>query len=183
MFKNLVALFALGLLAAACTTQSIDVANVTPAPERYTGVVVGKIDSGKPELDKLVPYFRTALVQQLQKEKGLTTVIGTEQPVPPGAFLVNGTLTDVDLGNAAARFIIGFGAGGQTLRGSFEMRAATGAVLSRFTSEEGYAGGAGIGGASLISLEEFAQKFGTSTGEALGRWARGEAIQGATAQK
>lgn len=184
MLKRVAVLLAVALLGAACTTQSIQPVSVAPPPEKYSGVVVGKIEAAKPELEKYVPFFRSALVQQLRKEEGFAMVVEDSQTVPTGAFLLTGALTDVDLGNAAARFIIGFGAGGQTLSGAFEMRSASGAVLSKFTSEESYAGGAGIGGASLISLEEFTQKFGVSTGEAVGRWARGEPLQRSnTAQK
>jgi hypothetical protein len=184
MFKRVLVVLVTGLLAAACTTQSIQTTNVTPPPEKYSGIVVGKINATKPELEKYVPFFRTALLQQLRKEEGIATVLDDSAAVPPGAFMLTGALTDVDLGNAAARFIIGFGAGGQTLSGEFEMRSGAGAVLSKFASQESYAGGAGIGGVSMLSLEEFTQKFGVSTGEAVGRWARGEPLQRSnTAQK
>jgi hypothetical protein len=69
----------------------------------------------------------------------------------------------VDEGSAAARFIIGFGAGRAKARGIFEIHDSNGVALARFEAREAYSGGAGIGGASFVSMEQLLSKLGEST--------------------
>ncbi len=168
----------LGVATSGCTTQTVEPVTVPAIEgERYTAIAIGTIDAAKPEMAHLVPFFRAALIEQLRKEVGVETVL---DPAPAqtaaGQALLSGQLTELDLGSAAARFIIGFGAGAQRLKGRFTLTSPMGRPLAEFASHETYSGGAGIGGLSVIGLEEFAQIYGTSTGVAVGRWLRGEKL-------
>jgi len=176
MGRSLAFLLAASILLA-CTSTSFDYKDVKPPPKKYNSVLVGDIEAADPKTKNLAPYFRAALIEQLRKEKGLSTVIDDPKAAAnENTFVVVGKLTEMDLGSAAARIIIGFGAGSQDLKGEFEMRSHEGATLAKYSGSESYAGGAGIGGFGSIALEELAQKFGTSTGAAMARWARGEPL-------
>lgn len=182
MRRTLAFLFVASILLA-CTSTSFDYQDVKPPPKKYTAVIVGEIEAADAKVENLVAYFRAALIEQLRKEEGLGTVIDdAKATLDANAFVVVGKLTEMDLGSAAARIIIGFGAGSQELKGQFEMRSHDGATLAKYSSSESYAGGAGIGGFGSIALEELAQKFGTSTGAAMARWARGEPLDQSSEQ-
>lgn len=148
--------------------------------QKYTTVVVGEVNSTRPELQAYALWFRNALVQQLQLEQPFVTIAEPGAPVPANGFRVTGELTEIDYGNTAARVIIGFGAGSQQVKGNFALTGGNGEALTRFSSSESYAGGAGIGGASLLSLEELCGRFGKTTGQAVARFARGEALKAPT---
>ncbi len=174
---------AAALLLAACTSAQIQTTDVKAPTEKFTSVVVGEIGSAKPEHTSYALFFRTALIQQLQAEQPpLTVVTEAAATPPPGAFKLSGQITEVDFGNTAARIIIGFGAGSQQIKGNFAFAGANGEPLASFSSSESYAGGAGIGGASLLSIEELAGRFGKSTGQAAARWARGEPLKAPTSE-
>ena len=170
-------LLLVSLIAVACTSTSFVKEDIKPPPKKYSAVVVGEIEAADPKVTNLVPFFREALIKRLREEKGIVSVIDDAKGSPDtDAFIIVGKLTEMDLGSAAARIIIGFGAGQQKLKGRFEMRAHDGTMLVKYSSSENYAGGAGIGGFGSLALEELAQKFGDSTGAAVARWARGESL-------
>jgi hypothetical protein len=92
MFGRMAAL-CVALALAACTTQNIDLQHVAEPAADGTKVAVGKvavseIGAAKPELERLVPYFRNALVQQLRTESGIAEVQdGAATPTPEGVVL------------------------------------------------------------------------------------------------
>ena len=102
-------------------------------------------------------------------------------PVTPGpaheAIVVSGKLTEIDKGSTAARWIIGFGAGRAIARGTFEIKDAGGATLARFESRKAYSGGAGIGGANLLDMDDLVRKLGEETANSLIRWSNGEPLE------
>lgn len=168
------------LLTSACTSNQIDLrqADVAPASRSYDQVVVGEIESGTAAAAGLAPFVRQGLLNGLRDRSGIARVVdGTAEPLPEEAVLVSGTVTEVDLGNAAARIIIGFGAGAQSISGRFDLTEADGTRLGSFSSSQSYQGGAGIGGISHLSMEELAERFGGSIAAAIARWIRGEPLQ------
>jgi len=168
------------LLTSACTSNQIDLreANIAPAQRLYSEVVVGDIESGVAPAAGLAPFFRQGLLNGLRDQSAITRVVdGTAEPLPAEAVLVTGALTEVDLGNAAARIIIGFGAGAQSISGKFDLADVDGTSLGSFSSSQNYQGGAGIGGISHISMEELAERFGNSVAAAIARWMRGEPLR------
>ena len=90
--------------------------------------------------------------------------------------IVSGTITEIDRGSAAARFIIGFGAGRAIARGTFEIHVASGLTLAKFESRKSYSGGAGIGGADMVSMKELVQQLGAETANVVTRWTKGQRL-------
>jgi len=68
------------------------------------------------------------------------------------------------------------GAGQARARGDFEIQAPNGAALAKFTARRSYPGGAGIGGAGLLDVEDRVARLGESVAETTQKWLRGENI-------
>lgn len=179
---NNLAMNALGLVAlliiTGCTTTTITPAVVTEPPQTYSTVAVGKITLKGELWQNLVPHFRQGMLTAFRESEAFanTVTLGEGTP-PPGAIIVSGEIDQVDEGNAAARAIIGFGAGRAKARGNFEIRDANGVELARFEARQAYSGGAGIGGFSLVSMEQLLTKLGGATAGTVIRWSKGEPLQ------
>jgi hypothetical protein len=95
--------------------------------------------------------FRRSVQEWIKRNGGFESVL-TERPAMLGndAIVLVGTLTEVDEGSTALRWIVGFGAGQAKVKGEFEIQSPTGATLARFSARESYLGGAGIGGAGFL---------------------------------
>jgi hypothetical protein len=91
--------------------------------------------------------------------------------------VLRGTITEVDKGSAALRFLIGMGAGQARVKGDFEIARPDGAVLASFSARESYLGGAGIGGAGLVDTDELIKRFAETVAKTTRDWARGEGIK------
>ena len=96
---------------------------------------------------------------------------------PPAAVVISGKLTEIDKGSTAARWIIGFGAGRAIARATFEIKDAGGVTLARFESRKAYSGGAGLGGANLLDMDDLVRKLGEETANSLIRWSNGEPLE------
>lgn len=162
MFKSTIGALVLLTAVAGCTTQRLNLAEIKPAPQRYSTVVMGEISAAKPELESLTGFFRSSFIEQMTEEGIKVLTEAPEEPVQD-SFVFSGELVEIDTGNAAARIIVGFGAGAQKLFGKFELHAPDGTLLTTWESREKYGGGAGIGGTAAIGLEEFSQKYGKHT--------------------
>jgi hypothetical protein len=88
-----------------------------------------------------------------------------------------GTITNLDKGSAAMRWIVGMGAGQAKVNGDFEIQTLDGRPLARFSARESYLGGAGIGGAGFLDMEDLVRKFAETVAETTLKWNRGEPIQ------
>ncbi len=93
------------------------------------------------------------LVQPAPREM-IDTVVVAAGAVPPSAVVISGKLTEIDKGSTAARWIIGFGAGRAIARGTFEIKDTDGVTLARFEGRKAYSGGAGIGGANFLDMDD-----------------------------
>jgi len=147
---------------------------LTEPARSYQSQALGEITVTQEEWQYLEPFFRTGFDQRLAK--GDLGIAGVEaQPSSPesGVLFVTGTLTEIDEGSAAARFIIGFGAGRVRLRGDFTVLDATGVQLASFTAGKAYSGGAGVGGLDLVSMNELMADYGAEIAERVANWARG----------
>ena len=161
----------------ACTTSMLEPEMVEGPAEQYKTVAVGDITVLEPRWDYLVPLFRHALVQRLSEDEGVQIVLDPAPEQLPGAtILVTGKLTEVDRGNAALRALIGFGAGRARVRGVFEIHSDHGTQLVKFESGKAYSGGMGIGGFSLVDMEDLIDKFGAETAVRLIQWSQGEGL-------
>ncbi|RMD62325.1 MAG: DUF4410 domain-containing protein [Alphaproteobacteria bacterium] len=170
-------ILALGLLLSACTTTTIEPTLVTKPMRVYDTVFIGDIDSSEKIWQGRLPYFREGLVDKLH-EAGLFTQVSDTVPetLPESAILVSGTVTEVDKGNKALRFLIGFGAGRARVEGNFAIADKSG-VLARFTSAKAYSGGAGIGGIDMMDMDELMTALGEVTAESIIRWSKGESLE------
>ncbi len=167
------------VLLGACTTTTITPELVRPAPEqKIDTVVVADLTSEDELLDLYIPHLREGLVARLREAGDFSEVIvGSASPAPPAAIVVSGKLTEIDKGSTAARWIIGFGAGRAIARASFEIKDTGGATLARFESRKAYSGGAGIGGANFLDMEDLVRKLGEETANSLIRWSNGEPLE------
>ena len=170
---------AIVVLLGACTTTTITPELVQPAPEqKIDTVVVAELTSEDELLELYIPHLRQGLVARLREAEDLREVIvGSASPAPPAAIVVSGKLTEIDKGSTAARWIIGFGAGRAIARATFEIKDAGGVTLARFESRKAYSGGAGIGGANLLDMDDLVRKLGEETANSLIRWSNGEPLE------
>ncbi len=170
---------AIVVLLGACTTTTITPVLVRPAPEqKIDTVVVADLTSEDELLDLYIPHLRQGLVARLREAEDFREVIvGSASPIPPAAIVVSGKLTEIDKGSTVARWIIGFGAGRAIARGTFEIKDAGGAILARFESRKAYSGGAGIGGANFLDMDDLVRKLGEETANSLIRWSNGEPLE------
>ena len=176
---RLAPLVAIVVLLGACTTTTITPELVQPAPEqKIDTVVVAELTSEDELLELYIPHLRQGLVARLREAEDLREVIvGSASPAPPAAIVISGKLTEIDKGSTAARWIIGFGAGRAIARATFEIKDAGGATLARFESRKAYSGGAGIGGANLLDMDDLVRKLGEETANSLIRWSNGEPLE------
>jgi len=96
--------------------------------------------------------------------------------LPPRAILLEGTITQVERGSAAARFWVGMGAGQQRALGQFTLRGPEGAKLTAFTARKSYLGGQGIGGWDMLKLEDLVGQLGELVAETTDKWVSGAKI-------
>ena len=170
---------AIVVLLGACTTTTITPELVQPAPEqKIDTVVVAELTSENDILNLYIPHLRQGLVARLREAEDFREVIvGSASSAPPAAIVISGKLTEIDKGSTAARWIIGFGAGRAIARATFEIKDAGGATLARFESRKAYSGGAGIGGANLLDMDDLVRKLGEETANSLIRWSNGEPLE------
>ena len=124
--------------------------------------------------EPLGPHFERGLRERLSEEQAFAEIFSPPpQPLGSSAVLLSGTITEVDKGSAALRWLVGFGAGKQKVAGTFRLLDPGGRTLAEFDAEESYMGGAGIGGISFLDMEDLMRKFGRHVAERVVRWSRG----------
>ena len=176
--RRLVAVLAVVVLLGACTTTTIRPELVQPATENIEAVVIADITTDNELWQLYLPHVRHGLITKL-KESGAfgTVILGSSEAAPPSSITVTGKLTEIDKGSTAARWIIGFGAGRAKARGVFEIKDLSGALLVKFESRKAYSGGAGMGGANFLDMDDLAIELGEETANSIVRWTRGEPLE------
>lgn len=175
---QLTALLMLGALLPACTTTTIEPELVQTPGQTYETIVVGEIAVEQDIWQGRLPYLREGLIGKLKESGAFSQVLETvPEQVGSSAIILTGTVTEVEKGNKALRFLIGFGAGRARAEGVFEIQDSQRAVLARFTSAKAYSGGAGIGGFDMIDMDELMGELGTATAESVIRWSNGESLE------
>jgi len=96
--------------------------------------------------------------------------------LPANAIMLDGTITEVEKGSAAARFWVGMGAGQQRAVGEFVVRGFDGTKLTAFTARKSYLGGQGIGGWDMMKLEDLLDQLGQLVAETTDKWLSGAKI-------
>lgn len=175
---SVVLLLAVGIFLSSCTTTTIT-PEVVNAPKRdYHKVVIRDIGATDQLWESRLPYLRRALVAKLRENEQITEVFDpAPEAVPEDAIVISGDVTEIDKGNKALRFIIGFGAGRSKAAGTFSIHDAQGTVLARFESRKAYSGGAGIGGFDMLDMDEMMEELGEETALSIIRWTKGEPLE------
>ncbi len=176
--------FAMLVALGACTATTVTPEFVQPSETKVERVAIGEIEAEDELWQLYISHFRVGLASKLRGSHAFLEVLDdvevTEDgkaELPSDAVLITGTLTEMDKGNAAARWIIGFGAGRAKARGRFQISDTQGEALARFQTWKAYSGGAGIGGASFVSMEDLAQELGEETAASVIRWSRGKPLE------
>lgn len=168
----------LAMFLSSCTTTTITPKTVQSPARNVDVVAIGDIESDDEIWGSRIPYLRRGLLARLREEGGFAGVLdGTPSVVSENGITVSGKVTEVDKGNRALRFIIGFGAGRAIAAGSFQIIDRDGAILAQFEVRKAYSGGAGIGGLDMLDMDELMQKLGEETADSIIRWANGESLE------
>ncbi len=175
---------ALGLLlvaAGGCTGSHVQAKKTLTPAKKPSAIVVQDVAMYDKMWDHLVPHFQKGVVAKLKELQSFESVIyPLEGQTPDSAVALSGRITEVEKGNAALRWIVGFGAGQERVKGTFFIRNVQGEELLEFEAEETYAGGLGIGGAGFVDIEDLMLKFGESVAKRTSRWAEGKPIEQTT---
>ena len=165
------------LVLSSCTFRAVKPeVNVAPT-QKYATFVLGEIKMADKTWEALQPHFRKGVIQWLNEKKSFETVAESPiSPVPASTLTLSGAITEVDKGSTALRWIVGMGAGQAKVKGVFEIRDSSGQTLVKFEGRESYLGGAGIGGAGFLDMEDLTKRFGETVAEMTVKWARGEQI-------
>ena len=141
------------------------------AQANYTVAVVGDVTAEDELWDTYAEWARRGLRDKLVESETFTRVIeGQAGSPPPDALIVTARIVEADRGNAAARWIVGFGAGRAHITSEIELSEADGKDLGNFSVRRAYSGGLGIGGAGLLDMEELARLVGEETADAIVEW-------------
>lgn len=171
-------LLLVALLLTGCTFAAVTPRMVAPPPAKApTVLVLTDLQIGDELWSSYKVQFRRSVEEWLKRNGGFGAVL-TERPPAMGedGVVLLGTLTEVDKGSTALRWIVGFGAGQAKIKGDFELQSPAGATLARFSASESYLGGAGIGGAGFLDMDDLMRRFSESVAETAVKWARGEKI-------
>ncbi len=181
----LAAVVVLGWLGTGCVSTFKEVKPLsvgTPPAVKPRAVALGqlKITDGRlsqPEQSMMADSFDLGIKKWYAEHPGLE-VLGHSAATnpPPGAIILEGTITEVEKGSAAARFWVGMGAGQQRALGEFAVLSPEGTKLVTFIARKSYLGGTGIGGGDMMKVEDLVGQLGQLVAETTDKWLRGEKI-------
>ena len=117
-------------------------------------------------------------VATLEKSGPFKTVrvLTSEEPVSPGALIVEGKFVELNPGSRAKRYFAGFGAGKSSVKVVGAVKDSTGRTLATFDQRRIGAMGLG-GGDSLGKMMSDARSIGEDIAEFLAKWARGDTLE------
>jgi hypothetical protein len=159
---------------AGCTGTTV-VPNVAhqDAVKSYSTVAVGDITVSDELWHNYAIEIHRALAAELTESKSFSHVQDSAPPpLAADALVIFGHITEVDKGSAAARWIVGFGAGRAHMTAEFELKDGGGNRIGTYSVRKTYAGGAGIGGAGFLDMDDLAEKLGKAAGESLANWVK-----------
>ncbi|HET6923336.1 MAG TPA: DUF4410 domain-containing protein [Anaeromyxobacteraceae bacterium] len=163
----------------ACTFADVKPELVAaPPPTPPKTLVIGEVKMADSLWEQYRLQFRRSIEEWFKRNGGFESVLA-ERPeqVPADSIVLVSSITEVDKGSAALRWIVGMGAGQAKVKGDFEVQGPTGTILARFSAHESYLGGAGIGGAGFLDMDDLFRRFAETVAETTGKWARGEKIE------
>jgi len=141
-------------------------------------LVIGDVKVADSLWEQHRPQFRRSIEEWYKRNGGFESVLAKRPAqVPADSVVLLSSITEVDKGSAALRWIIGMGAGQAKVKGDFEIQDPGGTTLARFSAQESYLGGAGIGGAGFLDMDDLFRRFAETVAETTRKWARGEKIE------
>jgi hypothetical protein len=178
------ALALLPILAAGCAGTFHEVRTLSPGRppvEQPTVLVLGEIrvtDArlSAPEKEIYKFKFEEGMQAWFSKTNIFESVISSTN-LPPHSIVLSGTIIEVEEGSAAARFLVGMGAGQARVQGEFEIKDVTGQSLTRFSARRSYLGGVGIGGAGMLDMNELTLRLGETVAETVSKWLHGQKLE------
>lgn len=165
------------IAASACTTVTVTPEAAAPPPHLYQTVVVSVQQPQNASVGDFSPFFREGLLQRLRELKAFDNIVeAPNAPSGPDALYVTATLTEVDKGNEAVRWLVGFGAGREHASATLALKSSDGKSLGQLEIRKAYSGGAGIGGAGFITIEDLTKQVGEQAAQTLLDWSRGKNV-------
>lgn len=165
-------LVALAWLAGCAATW---VEKVTPGepPATPSAVYVEAVRAGDELWQSHAIRMRRALTAELRRLNGFPEVFDTLPESPPaGLLIVSAALTELDKGNVAARWLIGFGAGRARTAADIALLDDSRQSVARFTVAKTYAGGSGLGGANFLDVDDLVDQLGVAAGTSITNWVK-----------
>lgn len=141
-------------------------------PKSYTVAVISEITSKDELWHNFTIEMRREFISELTTSQAFTQVLDSATSPGSNVLIFNGQIIEVDKGSAAARWIVGFGAGRAHITADFQLRDSNGTSLGTYSVRKTYAGGAGIGGAGFLDMDDLAQKLGKEAADSLAEWAK-----------
>lgn len=175
----------IGLLATGCVSTFKEVKPLgggAPPATKPSALALGELKItdarlSRPEQQAMASAFELGFEKWCGEHRGFEVLKHTAATnLPPGAIMVEGTITEIEKGSAAARFWVGMGAGQQRATGEFVVRGPDGAKLAAFTARKSYLGGQGIGGWDVLKLQDLVDQLGQLVAETTDKWVRGAKI-------
>lgn len=175
------------MMVAGCTTVTVTPESAVAPTQTYKAVVLKKVAVSDPEFGYLGPFFQEAFIRRLKELKSFGEVSAESADkngsANPQTILISATLTKVDKGDAALRFLVGFGAGREHVTAQVNIMSVDGKRLGQFKVRKAYSGGAGIGGVGFLDIEGLTQQVGEQCAQSLVDWSQGKIVaQSAAAQ-
>lgn len=162
----------LASLSLSACVSNVEQVTATKPKRQYHTVALGDMDAAQPGWLAHIDVFRSALTRRLGESDTFDRVLAeATQPMPEDGIVVDASIVDIDKGNAAARFWIGFGAGAEEARTYVTIRDASGETLASFIEETKY------GGWGTVEMQRIVEALGSSTADAVVRWSRGESLE------
>lgn len=171
----------LALLSSGCVSTFKEVKPLStgaPPTIKPTALALGevKVSDGRlngTEQEAMAKAFQSGVEKWCAEHRSLELLKNVELTnLPTSAILLEGNITEVEKGSAAARFWVGMGAGQQRALGDFALRDPVGTNLISFKARKSYLGGTGIGGMDMLKLEDLVDQLGQLVAETTDRWLR-----------
>ncbi len=154
-----------------------------PPAQKPSTLVMGEIKISDVRVAKMeAEAFAHALRRGVHNWSVTNKVFQTIETATPGAkpgagsLVLTGTVTEVEKGSQAMRFIVGMGAGQARLVGDFTLSDDSGKTLAAFKARRSYLGGVGIGGLDMLSTEEMFLRLGEVVAETTSKWLQGKKV-------
>jgi hypothetical protein len=168
---------ALLLVISACTTVTVTPKETQAPTHTYREVVIGKIDNPNPANGYLDSYFREGLIRRLGELKAFDSVSDTPRDsASPDTLFVTAWVSEADKGDEALRLFVGMGAGREHVTAQLDLKDSDGKSLGHLEIRKAYSGGAGLGGAGFIDVQDLTKQVGEQAAQTLFDWSQGKQI-------